>query len=1276
MRWLKISLTILLATLITTASVSAGFFDFFTNPFKAKQDTQLGARTDNSWNTGSSGTYIYPINSWGLLLAASKYLNWGSTYGTSGYGLRDSSGTMQWKNSGGSWQDIGTGGGGGSGGSNWATTTAGVLYPFDYATRRVVTGGNSTTTNDFLQALDGFYANTAKIGTLAKWIYGTAGTLSGTTTIPWGDIANAPSFLTTESDPVWVAASSSYALITGSVASSTQAGHLVVDGTNCSAGNYPLGIDTYGNVQSCTAALTLSSFSASAPLSYNNGTGAFSISQASSTANGYLSSTDWTTFNNKQAAGSYLSTTTWGGIGGTLANQTDLQNALNAKQNSGSYALQATTMTAGTGLSGGGDLSTNRTFTLNMAGGTCSAGNHISALTATGTITCSADTGSGSGTPQDLYATSSPTFAGLTLTGFSGYIKASTGVFSSTTTIPWSDIVNAPSFFSATSSIDHNSLAGLQGGTSGQYYHLTSAQNTVVGNTSGTNTGDNATNSQYSSDYRAANFVAGTNYVATTTGNWLGTWQGYSPSGFTLANGAITGATKTKITYDSKGLVTSGADATTADISTSTDKLYITGAQQTVLNNTSGTNTGNETATSVAAIITGSSATTSIASAFEFPLYDTVASVLRKITWTNIKASLKTYFDTLYPAQSTTISAGLGLSGGGDLSTNRTITCATSSSSVFGCLASADFTTFTNKLSTTTWGGIGGTLANQTDLQSALNAKQATLVSGTNIKTVNNTTLLGSGDLGTITVPYGGTGTTTLTGLLKGNGASAFSVGANGTDYTLVTAQSCSAGNHISAITAAGTATCSADTGSGTPAGSDTWLQYNNNGAFGATSSLTFSSTTKNFYLDGNLGIGISTPNSPFQVANYINFKDTDFNTSIGYQAGLNLISGARFNTFLGYQAGVSSSTQSTFNDANTGIGYKSLQNNISGYYNSSVGYQSLQNNSTGINNTAIGTFSLLNNTTGSYNTSLGSGSLQSNTIGSYNFGIGNGSLQNNSTGNYNTAIGTFSLLNNTGSSSVALGYYAGAYETGSNSFYVNNQNQTNTAGDKANSLLYGLFGATASLQTLRINAATTTLAYSATASTSLNVDTNGDLTITPSGSDIFIGATRLGRDAHNLFDFTTDNKITFRVNNIDQLVFDSMGNIQFKSSIETNQTSSGLSTTMTVSTNAYGIGALLYISGTNSLSTASATSSSYMPALFMAMETGTGAGKKVLEQGFVRNDSWNWSVGVPVYVSTTTLGAPTTTQPLGTNSQIQIIGYTTATNTIYFVPNTHTLGL
>lgn len=45
------------------------------------------------------------------------------------------------------------------------------------------------------------------------------------------------------------------------------------------------------------------------------------------------------------------------------------------------------------------------------------------------------------------------------------------------------------------------------------------------------------------------------------------------------------------------------------------------------------------------------------------------------------------------------------------------------------------------------WGSVTGTLSDQLDLQAALDAKQDDLVSGTNIKTVNGNSLLGSGDL-------------------------------------------------------------------------------------------------------------------------------------------------------------------------------------------------------------------------------------------------------------------------------------------------------------------------------------------------------------------------------------------------------------------------------------------------------------------------------------------------------------------------------------------------
>ncbi|MFA5999774.1 MAG: hypothetical protein WC783_02205, partial [Candidatus Paceibacterota bacterium] len=46
--------------------------------------------------------------------------------------------------------------------------------------------------------------------------------------------------------------------------------------------------------------------------------------------------------------------------------------------------------------------------------------------------------------------------------------------------------------------------------------YVTDAEKIVIGNTSGTNTGDNAVNSNYASDYRAANFVAGTDYLTPT----------------------------------------------------------------------------------------------------------------------------------------------------------------------------------------------------------------------------------------------------------------------------------------------------------------------------------------------------------------------------------------------------------------------------------------------------------------------------------------------------------------------------------------------------------------------------------------------------------------------------------------------------------------------------------------------------------------------------------------------------------------------------------------
>jgi len=117
--------------------------------------------------------------------------------------------------------------------------------------------------------------------------------------------------------------------------------------------------------------------------------------------------------------------------------------------------------------------------------------------------------------------------------------------------------------------------------------------------------------------------------------------------------------------------------------------------------------------------------------------------------------------------------------------------------------------------------------------------------------------------------------------------------------------------------------------------------------------------------------------------------------------------------------------------------------------------------------------------------------------------------------------------------------------------------------------------------------------------------------------------------------------------------------------------TAHGVITTGTVTPSAT-FGQCLMISGGNYILT-DADSSSTMPCMALAIDTGSGSDKALLLQGYMRDDTWSWTSGGLLYASTTA-GGMTQTAPSGSGDQVQPIGYAVTSTIIYFNPSFHTV--
>jgi hypothetical protein len=293
-------------------------------------------------------------------------------------------------------------------------------------------------------------------------------------------------------------------------------------------------------------------------------------------------------------------------------------------------------------------------------------------------------------------------------------------------------------------------------------------------------------------------------------------------------------------------------------------------------------------------------------------------------------------------------------------------------------------------------------------------------------------------------------------------------------------------------------------------AGANTNVQYNDSGAFGGDSGLTYTKASNSLYVAGFINIPTTTGASvgtikqngrpilhtyggdgkSLFIGDYAgNFTNTDIygNLAIGY-AALYQLGAGYYNTAIGRNAlyavvggslnfGIGNYAFSSIvsGEGNVGVG-NLVGQYATGYSNLGIGNGAMRYGGAGSNNVGLGEAACYSFGGGYYNVGVGCSALEQVHDVHYNTSIGHQSFKNLVSGEYNFGGGYRTGYGTTGGGNVLLGANVGYTDAGSNHLIVDNRDADTAA------LLYGTFHTTLSSQLLTINAGTTTHAGICTA--------------------------------------------------------------------------------------------------------------------------------------------------------------------------------------------------